>query len=215
MNEVGGDNFVGGVFQDSFEIGFRGLLHGLANFLVRGVFGRANGEVHHADRRGGNAEGHAGKFSLNFGADETDRFGGACCGGDDVNGGRAATFPVFAGRAVDRFLSGGVAVDGCHEALIHAKSLLEENVDEWGETVGGAGGVGDDVVLRVVVLGVVYPHDHGDILAFGRSGDNDFFTSCSDVALSFICFGKETGGLDDIIDSQILPREGRGAFLDG
>lgn len=76
VNEVGGDNFVRGVFQDAFEISFRGLFHGLANFLVRGVFGRANGEVDHADRRGGNAEGHAGQFSLNFGADEADRFGG-------------------------------------------------------------------------------------------------------------------------------------------
>ena len=106
-------------------------------------------------------------------------------------------------------------MDGCHEALIHAKSLLEENVDEWGETVRGAGCIRNNVVLRVVVLGVVHAHDDSDILAFGRSGDDDFFTSCSDVALSFICFGKETGGLDDIIDSQILPREGGGAFLDG
>ena len=58
-------------------------------------------------------------------------------------------------------------------------------------------------------------HDDGDVLAFGRGGDDDFFTSGGDVALGFIGLGEETGGFDHEVDPQLFPWEGGGAFLHG
>ena len=76
VNEVGGDNFVRGVFQDALEVGLAGLLHGGGDLLVAGLLGGLHREVHDGNGRRGDAEGHAGQFSLDFGADEADRFGG-------------------------------------------------------------------------------------------------------------------------------------------
>ena len=152
---------------------------------------------------------------MDFGADEADRFGGAGGGRDNVDGGGAAAFPIFARRAIDRFLGGGVAVDGGHETFFHAETFFEEDMDEGSETVGGAGGVGDDVVFGVVVLVVVHAHDDGDVLAFGRSRDDDLFATGGDVSFGFVGFGKEAGGFNDVVDPEIFPRKGGGAFFDG
>ena len=215
VDEVGRDHFILGVFQDVLEVGLGGLFHGGADLLVGGFFDGLDGEVDDADGGSGDAEGHAGQFSLDLGADEPDGFGGAGGGGDDVDGGGAATFPVLAGGAVDRLLRGRVAVDGGHEAFLDPETFLEEDVDDGGETVGGAGGVGDDVVFGGVVFGVVDAHDDGDVLAFGGGGDDDLFAAGGDVALGFVGFGEKAGGFDDEVDPQVFPRKGGGAFLDG
>lgn len=215
MNEIGRNHFVRSVFEDAFQVGFGGFFHGLANFGIGGVFADADSEVDHADGGGGDAERHAGEFSLDFGADEADRFGGAGGGRDDVNGSGAAAFPIFTRRAIDRFLGGGVAVDGGHETFLHAETFFEKDMDEGSKTVGGAGGVGDDVVLGVVVLVVVHAHDDGDIFAFGRSRDDDLFAPGGDMAFGFVRFGKEAGGFNDVVDPEIFPGKSGGPFFDG
>ncbi len=193
MNEVGGNNLIGGVKEDALEISLGSLFHGLADFLVGGVFGGADGEIDDTDGGRGDAEGHAREFALDFRANEADGFSGAGGGRDDVNGGGSSAFPIFTGWTIDRFLGGGVAVDGGHESFFHSKTLFQENVHEGGEAVGGAGSVGDDVMLCVVVLEMIDAHDNGDVLAFRRGGDDDFGATCSEMALSFICFSEEAG----------------------
>ena len=193
MNEVGGNNLIGGVKEDALEISLGSLFHGLADFLVGSVFGGADGEIDDTDSGCGNAEGHARELSLNFGANEADRFGGTGGGRDNVNGGGSSAFPVFTGWTIDRFLGCGVTVDGGHESFFHSKTLFNENVHEWGETVGGAGRIGDDVMFRVVVLEMIDAHDDGDVLAFGRGGNDDLGAACGKMALSFICFSEEAG----------------------
>ena len=64
-------------------------------------------------------------------------------------------------------------------------------MNEGGETVGGTGGIGDDVVFRVVVLEMIDAHDNGDVLAFRRGGDDDLGAACCEMAFSFICFREE------------------------
>ena len=123
MNEVGGNNFIGGVKEDALEISLGSLFHGLADFLVGSVFGGADGEIDDTDSGRGNTKGHARELSLNFGAHEADRFGGTGGGRNNVDGGGSSAFPIFAGWTIDCFLGGGVAVDGGHESfflsLIH------------------------------------------------------------------------------------------------
>ena len=95
MDEVGGDDLIGGVFQNALEIGFGGLFHGRADLLVRGVFGRLDGEVNDADGGRRDAKRHAGEFSLHFGADEADGLGGSGGRGDDVDGAERPPFQSF------------------------------------------------------------------------------------------------------------------------
>ena len=193
MNEVGGNNLIGGVKEDALEISLGSLFHGLADFLVGSVFGGADGEIDDTDGGRGNAEGHAREFALDFRANEADGFGGTGGGRDDVNGGRSSAFPIFTGWTIDRFLGGGVAMDGGHESLFHTESFFKENVHEWGEAVGGAGCIGDNVMFCVVVLEVIDAHDDGDVLAFCRGGDDYLGAACGEMALSLICFSVEAG----------------------
>ncbi len=215
MNEVGGNNLIGGVKEDALEIGLGGLFHGLANFLVGSVFGGADGEIDDADGGRGNAEGHAREFALDFRANEADRFGGTGGGGDDVNRGGSSAFPILTGWTIDRFLGGGVAVDGGHEPFFHSKTLLKENVHEWGEAVGRAGSVGDNVMFCVVVLEMIDAHDNGYVLTFGRGGNNDLGAARGEMALSFICFSEEACRFNDVVDAKIFPRQGGRTFFDG
>ena len=193
MNEVGGNNLIGGVKEDALEISLGSFFHGLADFLVGSIFGGADGEIDNADGGRRNTEGHARELSLDFGAHEADRFSGAGGGRDNVNGGGSSAFPIFTGWTIDRFLGGGVTVDGGHESFFHTESLFEKNMNKRGETVGRAGCIGDDVMFRGVVLEVIDAHDDGDVLAFGRRGNNDLGAACGEMALSLICFSEEAG----------------------
>lgn len=215
VDEIGRDDFVRCIFEDSFEIGLRGLFHGPADFLVGGVLSGADGEVDHADGGGGDAERHSGQFSLNFRADEPDGFG--CTGGrrDDVDGGGTTAFPILAGRSVDGFLGGGITVNRGHQAFLDSKTLLEEDMDEGGQTVCGTGGIRDDVVVCVVVLGVVDAHHDGDVLAFGGGGDDDFLTACGQVPFGFFSFCEEACRFNHVVDAEIFPWQGGRTFLDG
>ena len=102
-----------------------------------------------------------------------------------------------------------------HQTLFDAETFLKKYVDHGGQTVRGAGGVGNDVMFGSVVFGVVHAHDHGDVFAFGRSRYDHFFATGRDVSPGFIRLCKESGGLDDKIDTEFFPGQGRGAFLDG
>ena len=193
MNEVGGNNLIGGVKEDALEISLRSFLHGLADFLVGSVFGGANGEIDDTDSRRRNTEGHTRELSLDFRANEANGFGGTSGGRDDVNGSGSSAFPILTGWTVDRFLGSGVAVDGGHESFFHTKTLFEKNMNEGGETVGGTGSIGDDVMFRVVVLEVIDAHDNGDVFTFRRGGDDYLGAACGEMALSLICFSEEAG----------------------
>ena len=84
-------------------------------------------------------------------------------------------------------------MDGGHESFFDTESLFKENMNEGSETVGGTGGIGDDVMFCVVVLEVIDAHDDGDVLAFRRGGDDYLGAACGEMALSLFCFSEEAG----------------------
>ena len=215
MDEVGADYFIGSPVEDALHISLAGLFHGGADFLVAGFLLGFDGEVNDGDGWGGDAEGHAGELAFDFGDGETDGLGGTGAAGDDVDGSAAATFPILGAWAVHGFLRGGVAVDGGHEAFRDAESFFEEDVNHGCEAVGGAGSVGDDVVSGGVIFLVVDAHDDGDVLFFAWGGDDDFLGAGVDVTLGFAALSEETGGFDDNVDAEFLPREGGRAGTDG
>ena len=48
-----------------------------------------------------------------------------------------------------------------------SSSLLQQHVDDGRQAVGGAGGVGHHVVVRLVVLRVVHPDNLGPVESWG------------------------------------------------
>jgi len=215
VDEIRGNHFIGGVGEDSFHVGFAGLFHGGADFGVAGFAGRFDREIDYGNRGSGDAEGHSREFAFDFGNDETDRASGAGGGGDDIDGGAASTLPVFAAGSVDRLLGGGVAMDGGHETFFDAKAFGEKDMNDGCQAIGGAAGIGDDVMVGGEIFLVIHAHDHGDIFVFSRGGNDDFFGAGGDVSAGFGGFGEEASGFDDDIDAEFFPGEGGGAFLDG
>lgn len=61
-------------------------------------------------------------------------------------------------------------MDGGHETLDNSEVVVDD-LGEGGEAVGGAGSVGDDGVLGVVLLEVDTDNEHGGISRGG--GDDD------------------------------------------
>ena len=68
----------------------------------------------------------------------------------------------------------GIGVDGDHIADLDAELALQHQ-GHRGQAVGGARGVGHDIVLGRVVLVLIHAHDDGDVLFLGRGGDDDLF----------------------------------------
>ncbi len=136
-----------GVGEYVFQVRLARVFHRGGDFVVAGALLGLEGQVHDRGGRGRHAERHAAQFTLHLRADEAHRLGGAGAGRDDVGGGGAAVAPCLAAWAVHGFLRGGVGVDGGHQPLGDAEALLEQHMHDRREAVGGAGGVGDDVVV--------------------------------------------------------------------
>ena len=70
-------------------------------------------------------------------------------------------------RQVENLLIVGVRVNGGHESA-HDLELVMHDLGRRGQTVGGAGGIRNDMVLgRIVFVFVDAQHD-GQVFAFGR-----------------------------------------------
>ena len=210
MDEVGADHGIFGVTKNVFQVSFAGILHRGGDFVVAGALFCLEGQVHHRTRRGRDAERHAAQLALYLRTNEAHCLGGAGAGRDDVCGGGAAVTPCFTAWAVHGLLRGGVGVYGGHQALGDAKTFLEQHMHDRRETVGGAGGVGDDVVVCCVVQVVVDAHNDSQIFALGRCGDDDLLGACLDMALGFLALGKQTGGFNHNIHAEFLPRQAAG-----
>ena len=70
-------------------------------------------------------------------------------------------------RQVEDLLVVGVGVDGGHQPLDDAE-VLEQDLGHRGQAVGGAGGVGNDVVAGGVVMVLVDPHADRQVGFFAR-----------------------------------------------
>ncbi len=64
-------------------------------------------------------------------------------------------------------------------------------------------------MLRRVVHIVVHADDDGEVLALGRSRNDHFFRARLDVLASVLGLGEPAGGLDDHLDPEVPPGQGR------
>src|SRR5437667_521428 len=193
--EVGRDEFLFSVTEDALHwAAGGGFQSGVDGFFCRRLVDE-NSEVHNADVGSGHAHGIAVELPLQFGNDEMESFRGAGGAGNHVDGSGTRAAKVLMGQ-VEEFLVVGVRVDGGHGAAVDAKSLLE-NFGNGSEAIGGAGGVGNDVVRGGVVGLVVHAQDESGVGAIGRGGDDHFFHGSAEMLLGVNTLGEEAGGFDD------------------
>ena len=107
------------------------------------------------------------------------RLGGTGGGGNNVKGGGSCPAQVLVIH-IQNPLVVGIGVNGGHQALVDAEALVQY-LDHRGNTVGGAGGIGDDLVPDRVVAIFIDTEDDGGVLILGRSGDNHLLSAALQV----------------------------------
>src|SRR5207249_6060613 len=123
-------------------------------------------------------------------------------GRDDVVGGRSRPAQVLVGQVL-QLLVCGVGVDRRHHPLLDPEAFVQD-LGQGHEAVGGAAGVGDDVVRVGVVAVVVYAHDVRVVLIGRRGRDDDLPGAAAiDVRARLLGVGEEAGGLDDQVDAEV------------
>jgi hypothetical protein len=206
-DEIGRDELVFGVAEDTLEFTFRGSLHGSLDLLVSGGLFDSGDQVDDGDIRGGDSESHTGQLAVELGDDLADGLGGTGGGRDDVGGGASTTSPVLVGRTVDGLLGGGGGVNGGHQTLDDGV-LVVQDLDQGGQTVGSARSVGDNVHVGLVGVQVDTTDEHGCVS--GRSRDDDLLGTTLQVGGSLFGGGEDTSGLDNVVGAGLSPLDGGG-----
>ena len=158
MQHVGGHHRIFGVGQDALQLALGRCLQRGVDLFGGGRLLQHRDQIDHGDVRGRNAHGVAVELALQFRHHQADRLGGAGGGGDHVERGGAGAAQILV-REIEHVLVVGVAVDRGHRSLLDAEVVVQ-HLDHRGQAVGGAGRVGDDVVLGRIVHVVVHAeHD--------------------------------------------------------
>ena len=208
--EVGGDDSLVRVAENALELAFRRSLHRRADLLVGRFLLELDREIDERDVARGNAHGHARELAIELRENLADGLRRARGGRDHVLEDAAATAPILLGRAIDRLLRRRGGVDRGHEAALDAERVVED-LGERRKAVRRAGSVGDDVLAGVRL--VVHAIDEHRRSVLGRSAHDHLLGSGRDVGASLLVRKEETRGLDDDIDVELLPGEGRRILL--
>lgn len=95
-------------------------------------------------------------------------------------------------------------MNSSHKTLYYGKFIVDD-LGKWGQTIGGAGSVGDDIGLAIIGL-LVNTHDiHGRVRRGGR--DDDFLRTALQVGLGLLGGGEHTSRFDDVFSTSVLPRD--------
>ena len=102
-------------------------------------------------------------------------------------------------------------MNGGHQALGDAERLVQ-NLGDRRQAVGGAGSVGNKGhILGVGVL--VNAHNEHRGVVLGRGGHDDLLRAAVDVRLRLFLGQENAGGLDNVINAVLTPRDVLGIHL--
>ena len=104
-------------------------------------------------------------------------------------------------RSVDDGLGVGEVMQGGEHTVFEAEGFVDY-FDDWRDAVGGAGGVGDDVIGGGVVEFVVAAHDDVEDAFFDGSSDDDFFDAGVEVGLQAFGVAEGSGAFEDDVDAR-------------
>src|SRR6185503_9443121 len=106
---------------------------------------------------------------------------------------RAGAPEVLVGEVVDGLVV-RVGGDGGGEAALDAE-VVQQHLGHGGQAIGGAGGIGDELVLDGVVLPLVDAQHDRDIGILGGRGDDDLLGSGLQVLRGGGLVAEDPGGL--------------------
>jgi hypothetical protein len=193
------------VSKDTLKFAFSSLLHSSVNFFNRYVLLEDSNEVGQGTGRSRNAEGSTVEEALELRNNFTDSLSSTRGGWDDVDSsGTSATWILV--RKVKDTLVVGVGVDRAHHALFDSEVFFE-NLNHWGEAVGGAGCVRNDVVLGRIVFLVVDAKAEGEVRIGSRCRDENLLGAGFNVLLSSFTLREKTSGFKNDVHVEFLPRK--------
>src|SRR5688572_13898724 len=102
-------------------------------------------------------------------------------------------------------------MNGGHQPALDSKSLVED-LGERGETIGGAGGVGDNDVVGVELVVVDTEHHSVVDLVVGGNGKYHPLGPGVDVLLQGLARPEDPRRLHNDVDVQLPPRQSGGVF---
>ena len=115
--------------------------------------------------------------------------------------------PQILVRPVLQVLILGVGVDRGHQTPLDPGQIVD-HLRQRPQTVRRARRIGDHV-LGAVVLVVVDPHHHRDVLTRGRRRDDDLLRTRLQMLGRRLPLGEDPRRLDHHVDAQVLPRQRR------
>lgn len=86
-------------------------------------------------------------------------------------------------------------MDSGHQTFDDTKVVIDD-LSEGSQAVGSAGGIGDDLVFRLVGVQVDTADEHGSVSRRGR--DDDLLGATDQVGLGLLGGGEDTSGFNDI-----------------
>ena len=108
-------------------------------------------------------------------------------------------------RKIQNVLVVGIRVNSRHHAPFDLKIIME-NFHHRRHTVGGAGCIGNEVMFFWIVLVVVDAHAYGEIRAFRRSGEDDFFDCVTHMFVAAFGIVEDSGSFQNNVDFFFAPR---------
>ena len=93
----------------------------------------------------------------------------------------------------------------CSHQSFNNTKILQHNLGDWSQAVGGTGGIGKDVVLCGKLIVIDTENDSFDI-ALGRSRDDHLLGTRLDVTCCFFSVHKKTGGFNDDVHAKVSPK---------
>mmetsp|Transcript_12888 Transcript_12888/g.24368 ORF Transcript_12888/g.24368 Transcript_12888/m.24368 type:complete len:293 (-) Transcript_12888:532-1410(-) len=203
---VNGDKWLIRDSEDSLHWSVSGSTEGVVNVLGgNSLLLHVDDEVNNRNVRGWNSESNTVQLSCELWQDEGDGLGGTSGGWDDAQGSGTGAPQISVGGIKEPLVS-GVGVSCGHGSLDNTEALVQ-NLNERGEAVGGAGGVGNDWRTAVVLV-LVDSNDVGwDGLILGRGGDDNLLGSSRQVLSGPDGVQEHASSLDDHVNTELLPRE--------
>ena len=150
-NEILGDNWVSGVFNNTVHWSIGGFLDGITNLVPSGFFLESDGQINNGDVGGWNSEGHTCEFAVEGWNDLSDSLGGTSGGWDNIWAVGSSTSWVLDGSSINSGVGSSSSVNGGHEILLNTEVIMD-NLRKWSDLVGNAGGVEEDDMGWIVVF---------------------------------------------------------------
>ena len=94
-------------------------------------------------------------------------------------------------------------MDSSHETFSDSPVVVED-LGDWGKAVGGAGGVGDDLHIRGVLVSVdAHDEEWGVVLGWGR--EDGLLGTALKVEATLWLVKEDTSGLADVVSAGLAP----------